>query len=204
MFSDKTRIFTRPEWLTLLAIAACPVVAVAAVTPSSTVSLEWDANPEPDVVGYKVYFGTEPQKYDAVIDVPGATRTELPEITLGSTYYLAVSAYNAAGEESPRSAELVVTAAAPVAVVDTSMSFTPHGEGRIEWKYPKADVPPADKFTVYASEDLKTWAPAGTVSGADPSGSDASSDHFSFRYPTTDKPRMFFKVGASNAFGEFR
>jgi fibronectin type 3 domain-containing protein len=203
MLFIKTRILSWLGGLPLLAIAACPFMASAAVVPSAGVSLEWSANPEPDVVGYKVYFGTESQNYTAVIDVVGATKTELPAVSLGSTYYLAVSAYNAAGDESPRSAELSVTAEVPAPVADTSMSFNGPGQGQLQWRYPKTNVPSADEFTIYASEDLKTWAPAGTVPASSPSGSDANWLYFTFPY-AADKPRMFFKVGSSNAFGEFQ
>jgi hypothetical protein len=178
-------------------------MASAAVVPSPGVSLEWSANPESDVVGYKVYFGTESTNYSAVIDVVGATKTELPAVSLGTTYYLAVSAYNAAGEESPRSAELKVTAEVPAAVADTSMSFSAPGQGQLQWRYPKANVPSADKFTIYASEDLKTWNPAGTVPVSASSSSDANWLYFEFPY-AADKPRMFFRVGSSNAFGELQ
>ena len=203
MLFRKTQILTRLGRLSLLAIAACPFAASAAVIPSASVFLQWNANPEPDVVGYKVYFGTEPQNYSAVIDVVGATNTELPAVSLGSTYYLAVSAYNAAGQESPRSAELTVTAEVPVGVAGTSMGFSSPGQGQIQWRYPKSGAPAADKFTVYASEDLKTWTPAGSVSSASSSASDANWNYFNFPY-AADKPRMFFKVGSSNAFGEFQ
>jgi hypothetical protein len=203
MLLRKTQFLTRLGRLSLLAIAASPFVASAAVIPSAGVSLQWNANPEPDVVGYKVYFGTEPQKYSAVINVVGATQTELPAVSLGSTYYLAVSAYNAAGEESPRSAELRVTAEVPVAVVGTSMGFSAPGQGQIQWRYPKSGAPAADKFNIYASEDLKTWTPAGSVPSSGSSNSDANWSYFKFPY-AVDKPRMFFKVGSANAFGEFQ
>jgi fibronectin type 3 domain-containing protein len=202
MLFSRTQILTRLGRLCLLAISACPFVASAAVIPSAGVSLQWNANPEPDVVGYKVYFGTEPQNYSAVINVVGTTKTELPAVSLGSTYYLAVSAYNAAGEESPRSAELKVTAEVPVGVVNTSMGFTAPGQGQVQWRYPKSNAPAADTFTIYASEDLKTWTSAGTLSATDSSSSDSNWSYFKFPY-TADKPRMFFKVGSSNAFGEF-
>jgi len=189
--------------LPFLAIAASPFVASAAIIPSTGASLEWNTNPEADVVGYKVYFGTESQNYTSVIDVVGTTKMQLPAVSLGSTYYLAVSAYNATGEESPRSAELKVLADVPAPVADTSMSFSAPGHGQLQWRYPQSDVPSADKFTVYASEDLKTWQPAGTVAASASSSSDANWLYFQFPY-AADKKQMFFKVGSSNAFGEFR
>lgn len=203
MLFRRTQILTKLGRWSLLAIAACPFLASAAVIPSNGVSLQWNANPEPDVVGYKVYFGTESQKYTAVINVVGSTKTELPAVSLGTTYYLSVSAYNAAGDESPRSAELKVTADVPAPVADTSMSFSGAGKGQLQWRYPKTNVPAADKFVIYASEDLKTWSPAGSVLASSPSSSDANWHYFKFPY-AADKPRMFFRVGSSNAFGEFQ
>ena len=135
------------------------------------------------------------------LDVPGTTKVLLPPVNLGTTYYLAVSAYNSAGEEGPRSAELVVTAAVPEPAASTSMSFSAPGQGQLQWRYPKSNGATAESFTVYASEDLVTWSPAGTVSAASPSSSDDEWLYFSFPYEA-GKPRMFFRVGASNAFGE--
>ncbi|RYD85310.1 MAG: hypothetical protein EOP84_02945 [Verrucomicrobiaceae bacterium] len=183
---------------------ASPFVASAAVIPSNGASLEWNANPEPDVVGYKVYLGTESQNYTSVIDVAATTKLQLPTVNLGTTtFYLAVSAYNAKGEESPRSAELKVIADVPAPAADTSMSFSAPGQGQLQWRYPKSDVPAADKFTIYASEDLKTWKSAGSVAASASSTSDANWLYYKFPY-SAGKGRMFFKVGGSNAFGEFQ
>ena len=68
--------------------------------------------------------------------------------------------------------------------------------------YHPADVPAAEKFTVYASEDLQTWIPAGSVSASEPARSDEQWLYFEFPYVAADQPRMFFRVGASNPFGE--
>lgn len=155
------------------------------------------------MAGYKVYFGTQSGVCSQVMDVAKTTRTLLPPLNLGATYYMAVSAYNAAADEGPRSAELVVIAAVPTAAADTTMSFSSPGAGRVQWRYPKNGVTSADKFTVYASEDLANWLPAGTVLASSPARSD---DHWLyFDFPcAADKPRMFFRVGASNAFGEIQ
>ena len=199
----RTQILTWLGRLPFLAIAAAPFTVSAAVIPSNGASLEWNANPESDVVGYKVYLGTESNSYTSVIDVAGTTKMQLPQVSLGTTFYLAVSAYNAKGEESPRSAELKVIADVPAPAADTSMSFSAPGQGQLQWRYPKANVATADKFTVYASEDLKTWRSAGTVAAAAPSNSDANWLYFKFPYAAEQK-RMFFRVGSSNAFGEFQ
>ena len=197
----RTQILSWLGRLPFLAIAAAPFAASAAVTPSDGPSLVWNANPESDVVGYKVYLGTESKNYTSVTEVVGSTKMRLPSVSLGTTFYLAVSAYNAKGEESPRSAELKVIADVPAPAADTSVSFNAPGQGQLQWRYPKADVPMADKFTIYSSEDLKAWKSAGTVDASAPSSSDANWLYFKFPY-AADKGRLFFKVGGSNAFGE--
>ncbi len=188
--------------LAFVSALVLPAAVHAAGEAAPPVSLTWNANPEPDVAGYKVHFGTQRGVYSNVIDVPGNTATALPQMLMGSTYYVAVSAYNTAGEEGPRSAEFSVTAAVPSATLDNSFAMTGQGEGKVGWKYPKsATSVPADGFKVYASEDLTRWTEAGRISPADASRSDDQWLYFEFPYQAT-RPRMFFKVAAGNAFGE--
>jgi hypothetical protein len=200
-----TRILATPVCRALVALVAFssyPAVSGAASLPSTAVSLAWDPNPEP-VAGYKVHFGTESGSYSVVMDVGPITRAALPAVTLGTTYYLAVSAYDSAGKEGPRSNELKVTAAVPVPPADTTLVFGSPGQGTLQWRYPRGDAPAAESFTVYASEDLKTWTPAGSVSASSPARADDRWHYFEYRH-AADKPRMFFRVGASNPFGEAR
>lgn len=180
-----------------------PAILQAAVFPSNSAALEWVPNPEPDVAGYRVYIGSASGNYDSVIDVVGATRASLPQVPLGSTIYLAVSAYNSAGLESAPSTELVVIADVPKPAAATSFTMSSPGQGQIQWKYPKTAAVPADRFTVYASEDLVTWTPASEIPVSESASSDAEWHYFEFPY-AADKPRMFFQVGTSNAFGESR
>lgn len=166
-------------------------------------ALEWTPNPESDIAGYTVYIGSASGSYDSTIDVVGATRATLPSVPLGSTLYLAVSAHNDAGLESPLSTELVVIADVPKPAASTSFSMSSPGQGKLQWKYPKDAAIPADRFIVYASEDLTNWSPASEVLGSEPVSSDAQWHYFEFPY-VADQPRMFFQVGAANAFGESR
>lgn len=192
---------------TLKFAAACvcllPLATQAAVTPSDGASLAWSPNPESDVVGYHVYVGAASGSYDTIIDVVGETQAALPQVSLGTTLYLAVSAYNAAGLESPLSSELVVTVDVPKPVAAPSFTMSSAGQGKLRWKYPKNATTQADRFTVYASEDLVNWSPASEVLGSEPVSSDAEWLYFEFPY-VANQPRMFFQLGASNAFGEIR
>lgn len=179
-----------------------PATVQGAGEPAPSVSLAWNANPEPDVAGYKVHFGTQSGVYSNVIDVRGATSTTLPQMLMGSTYYLAVSAYNTAGQESPRSGEFSVTAAVPSSpALSTSFAMGSSSQGSLQWKYPRSSASTADGFTVYASEDLQNWSEAANVDPESAASSDSQWLYFNFPYQAA-KPRMFFRVAASNAFGK--
>ncbi len=69
------------------------------------VTLSWNPNSEPSIVGYKIYYGTSSGNYSAIIDVGNRTSYTITGLGLG-TYYFVVTAYNAAGIESGYSAEV--------------------------------------------------------------------------------------------------
>jgi hypothetical protein len=78
-------------------------LAALLVGPTShalSVGLAWDANPETDVAGYRVYYGTEPGNYPQMVDAGNATSAEVTGLVAGVPYYLSVTAYNSLGIES--------------------------------------------------------------------------------------------------------
>ena len=70
------------------------------------VSLTWDANPESDLGGYKLYYGTASQAYSDVINVGKDTQVTLNNLSQGVTYFFAVTAYDLQGAESDYSNEI--------------------------------------------------------------------------------------------------
>jgi Divergent InlB B-repeat domain/Fibronectin type III domain len=70
------------------------------------VSLAWDANTEPDLGGYKLYYGTATQAYSQVINVGKNTQVTVSNLSLGVTYFFAVTAYSLQGAESDYSNEI--------------------------------------------------------------------------------------------------
>jgi len=186
--------------LAVLSSLALPA-AVHAADAAPPVSLAWNANPESDVAGYKVHFGTQRGVYTNVVDVGLVTQASLPPLLMGSTYYLSVSAYNSTGLESPRSAEFSVTAAVPPPPTDTSFAMSEPGQGKLQWKYAKSAAASADRFAVYSSEDLVTWTESARFATGAATSSDSQWLYFEYPYQVT-KQKMFFKVAPSNAFGE--
>ena len=178
--------------------------AKAADIPAAPVNLTWNPNPESDITGYKVHFGTTSGNYTQVIDVQGQNFAQLPQLFLGNTYYLAVSAYNAAGQESPRSSELILSATPPSPAESTTFAMTAPGTGKLAWKHPKASTAsagPAEGFSVYGSEDLVNWTIVENLGTEDATRSDSQYLYFEWPYAAT-KSKMFFRVAAGNAFGE--
>jgi len=98
-------MFTRTLVTAVCALFLKCVIAATAVAATQSVTVIWDANSEPDVVGYRLFYGTESRVYTNQVGVPGpmAVVTDLSE---GETYYFAAIAYNVDGLASPLSAEI--------------------------------------------------------------------------------------------------
>lgn len=96
----------------LAVIAALAIVSAQA----AEIGLAWNPNPEPDIAGYRVYWGTASRVYNEPIDVPGAPQepqfkvVDLPDSGIA---FFAVTAYNAAGLESIYSDEISVDLSKP-------------------------------------------------------------------------------------------
>ena len=71
-----------------------------------TITLAWNPNKEPDLAGYKVYYGTASRKYGPGIDIGKVTSYSLIGLLKGQKYYISVTAYNKSGRESPFSKEV--------------------------------------------------------------------------------------------------
>ena len=65
-----------------------------------TAILSWSPNPERDLAGYRVYYGTASRTYGPPVDVGTATTFTASTLTVGATYYFTVTAYDTAGNES--------------------------------------------------------------------------------------------------------
>ena len=73
---------------------------------AAQVTLAWDAETDPNVAGYKVYYGTASLDYQSTTDVKNSTTSTFSNLQIGTTYYFAVTAYSATGVESGYSAEV--------------------------------------------------------------------------------------------------
>ncbi len=83
----------------------------AAVAEGAVIKLAWDPNTESDVAGYKVYYGTSSGNYENAVDIGNTTEYLLSGLTKGQTYYISVTAYDTASNESGFSNEVTGSAA---------------------------------------------------------------------------------------------
>lgn len=73
---------------------------------AADITLEWDPNSEPDIAGYKVYYGLQSGYYTNTIDVGNYTTCVISGLDSAKTYYFAATAYNTDGYESNYSNEV--------------------------------------------------------------------------------------------------
>jgi len=76
---------------------------------AGSIDLIWDANSEPDITGYNLYYGTSSREYGASIPLGNVTGYTISGLQEGATYYFAITALDAAGNESGYSAEFKKT-----------------------------------------------------------------------------------------------
>lgn len=67
---------------------------------AAEVQLTWDANPEPNIAGYRLYRGTTPGIYDRVENVGLTTVRLVTQLAGGTLYYFTLTALNTDGLES--------------------------------------------------------------------------------------------------------
>lgn len=71
------------------------------------ITVQWDPNDEPDLAGYRVYYGETSGSYTEMIDVGNTTSCTIEDLSPGVTYYITATAYNSLGYESNYSDELI-------------------------------------------------------------------------------------------------
>lgn len=81
-----------------LAGMASILIALPALLQAGTLGLAWDATE--GATGYKVHYGTASGQYTTSRDVGNVTQTTLTTLTDCRPWYLAVTAYNGAGESA--------------------------------------------------------------------------------------------------------
>ena len=99
-------------------LSALPIYA-------ADVRLTWDANPETDIAGYRVYWGLGSRSYTTNATSGLNLANTVSGLADSTTYYFAVTAFNTSGLESDFSNEVTVTTATPRPAPPTGVSGVP-------------------------------------------------------------------------------
>lgn len=118
-------------------------------TSASSVSLSWNPSPDPSVVGYNLYYGAASDDYTNVISVGNATNAVVLGLTGGDTYYFAVTAYDAYGDESDFSNQISYLVPG---ILTINAAVTPAGAMQIMFP-----VAVGQNYQLQVSEDLNSW-----------------------------------------------
>jgi len=108
----------------LLLIGAIASFVAAPLIQANTVSLAWEASPDPSVVGYNLSYGTASGDYTQSTDVGSSLSGTLSGLSPSTAYFVVVTAYNAAGLHSLSSNEVSFTTSANAPPVVTLTSPT--------------------------------------------------------------------------------
>jgi hypothetical protein len=95
----------RPSFI-VLACAMVMLLAAPLRAQPQLVTIAWDPSPDPTVIGYVVYVGTEPQAPRESFEVSG-TSFVYPNAESGRPYFFSVAAYSAGPLVGSRSEEIL-------------------------------------------------------------------------------------------------
>jgi hypothetical protein len=124
---------------------------VSVIAGQSRIWVSWSTNSEPDLAGYRVYYraGAAGPPWDGTATVEGSpspvqvsgTNVMLRGLSLGTNYFVAVSAVDTTGNESPLSAAVSVTTsqAVPGAPTGVAARFGSDGTNILMWALSEDD-----------------------------------------------------------------
>ena len=134
-------------------VAAMLLVALHLGRASYEVKLAWNANPEPDVARYKVYWGLQSGSPTKSLDVGKVTAATVGNLNDGTTYFFTVTAIDAAGLESAPSNEVSHTTPSPGPEVYTLTVVRGSGSG----SYPPGSSVPVHADPPNRGEQFESW-----------------------------------------------
>lgn len=89
---------------------------------AATLDVSWASNTEADLAGYRLRLGTVPGQYTETIEAGTASSAQVDNLQVDVTYYVAVFAYDIAGNESAGSPEVSARISAslePLPIIDS-------------------------------------------------------------------------------------
>src|SRR5688572_29845363 len=161
-----------------LILTICRVLAVMMIGVTSAsagaVTLAWDANPEPNIAGYVVAYGTSSGVHPFTVDVGNRTAWRLPGLVNGQHYYFVVRAYNTSGLMSPPSAEVdtsvlsvfLTSNISPLPAIGQPISWVAAASAPAEYRFWRLSSGTWTLVQDYSPLNTYTWTPTAGHTGA--------------------------------------
>jgi hypothetical protein len=176
-------VFNRSCWFQKFGVSVGVVLACLSACSIakgvSSASLQWNANTDPSVVGYKVYYGGASRSYTNTVAVGNRTTSEVGGLLEGKVYYFAVTAYDVDGFESDYSEETTF-------LVPGFLTLTP-GANPGDPTQIKFSVEPGHSYELQVSTDLVSWTTTWQTVGT-------SNTWAQFDAPKTNADALFYRV----------
>lgn len=167
--------------LTCLALITTGLAAMSQTAEAAAVSLAWNANPETNVTGYRVSYGTTSGVYPNVVAVGASPATSISGLAEGTTYFFAVAAVNQDGLQSPLSSQIsyqipvttpvnqapVATAATTSTNEDTSVAILLKGTDPENSPLTYSVVSTPTKGAITGTAPNLTYSPSADFNGSD-------------------------------------
>jgi len=160
------------SWLALLVPALITLCTTAQAQQSLT--LAWDLSLDPSVAGYNVYYGGTSGTYTNMTSAGNAPQFAITGLLGGTTYFFVVTAYDASGDESPFSDEIMSTI--PI-LPQLQFNVAPGGTIQLTGAGPVGHT-----YEIQATTDFGSWTVVGTQT-LDSSGSFNFTDPDAASYP---------------------
>ncbi len=131
-------------------LIVCLLLFVAEVVHGASLNLAWNANTEPDLAGYRIYLGTSSGNYTSSLQAVKVTSHTLTELNEGTTYYIAMTAFDTSLNESQRSAEITAVARGAEKCND---GIDNDGDGLIDCADPECNNQPCNDNNLCTASD---------------------------------------------------
>jgi hypothetical protein len=122
-----------------------------------SVTLAWNANSDASVVGYILHYGNASGVYTNSIDAANSTSVAVPGLQPGASYYLVVTAYNSARQESVHSNEVAYQAPDVIQNTGPSLQMTMGSQPADPVLFRFLGLP-NQTYEIQATEDFNTWS----------------------------------------------
>ena len=152
-------------------------VSVASAVTAAPFKLAWNPSSSSGVAGYRIYYKMAGSSTEASLDAGPVTSATLSGFTSGTNYLLYVAAYDASGNESPRSNGILYN---PPAVTRIGLSKTTANTMQLQFRSAEGS-----RCRIEYSPTLKPtqWQPL-TTATADTNGNITVTDPLTGRPPT--------------------